>query len=534
MRYVGRKSLLRTNGNSKRNDTYTMRKLILTLCFCLIASPCFSAEYYVYVRLEDRAGVKVEDDVGRSKRGDVVDVRPVNKTTTPGERAYKEWYIFKADLTKAQVEVMKEPWEKEEVDDKTGEIIQIPVAYRKNRIDLSVLKATKPELNEAKVAPAKIQLSAKSALDLARYSENQRYYAYHHHKNFAETYVSKFSDWLIRPAYAATVTSTINKAGEDYDTLTLWEDAKDGDLVTATTIQQADCYDDDGTLSDKFIVDGSTTDASYYMKITSPVGERHTGTAGTGFVLTATAVANGGAVILINDNYLVVEWIEIAGYTGVSNNTSFYAIEQDLLNANSTLAHLLIHDDGATNEQSRVGAILIKGSALIYNNIIYNIAHYGITNVISYSNCSVYNNTLYDFNQMRVTGWGISVSGNGGNVINNIVMNEVSKRPCFVYDADATNDYNASSDATANSAHDLNSGSGTPPTTADFVSVGGGTEDLHLVADAVEIDLGTDLGTVAWSVDIDGRDRDTEADTWDIGADEYVSAVTARRRMWIQ
>ena len=40
-------------------------------------------------------------------------------------------------------------------------------------------------------------------------------------------------------AFAETV-STINKSGEDYDTLTLWEDAKDGDLIPHLTTVQKD------------------------------------------------------------------------------------------------------------------------------------------------------------------------------------------------------------------------------------------------------------------------------------------------------
>lgn len=59
-----------------------------------------------------------------------------------------------------------------------------------------------------------------------------------------------------------------------------------------------------------------------------------------------------------------------------------------------------------------------------------------------------------------------------------------------------------------------------------FVNEGAGTEDLHLDAtETLAIDRGTDLGTGSWSFDIDGRDRDGEGDTWDIGADEYVSAA---------
>ena len=78
-----------------------------------------------------------------------------------------------------------------------------------------------------------------------------------------------------------------------------------------------------------------------------------------------------------------------------------------------------------------------------------------------------------------------------------------------------------SSDATASGV--------TSVTTADqFVSTTGGSEDLHLKAGSDAIDAGTDLGTspTGVNIDIDGRDRDAEGDTWDIGAHEYVVVST--------
>ena len=90
-----------------------------------------------------------------------------------------------------------------------------------------------------------------------------------------------------------------------------------------------------------------------------------------------------------------------------------------------------------------------------------------------------------------------------------------------------TESHNLSSDATA-----AGTGSLTSKTSANqFVSTVGGSEDLHLKAGADAIDAGTDLGTTPSGVeiDIDGRDRDAEGDTWDIGADEFVTlaSVTA-------
>src|SRR3972149_540355 len=60
-------------------------------------------------------------------------------------------------------------------------------------------------------------------------------------------------------------TSTIKPSGGDYTTLSAWEAAKQGDLVTADQIQQAECYNMSDTTA--VVVDGWTTDATRNIKI---------------------------------------------------------------------------------------------------------------------------------------------------------------------------------------------------------------------------------------------------------------------------
>lgn len=52
-----------------------------------------------------------------------------------------------------------------------------------------------------------------------------------------------------------------------------------------------------------------------------------------------------------------------------------------------------------------------------------------------------------------------------------------------------------------------------------------GDLEHHLKHLKAAIDKGSDLGDGAWDTDIDNRDRHTEGDTWDVGADEYVAAA---------
>jgi len=95
--------------------------------------------------------------------------------------------------------------------------------------------------------------------------------------------------------------------------------------------------------------------------------------------------------------------------------------------------------------------------------------------------------------------------------------------------SNATIDHNLASDTTASGTGSLDS-----KTAANqFVSTTGGSEDLHLKSGADAIDAGTDLGTTPSGVeiDIDGRDRDAEGDTWDMGAHELVAAAPSGRIM---
>lgn len=87
-----------------------------------------------------------------------------------------------------------------------------------------------------------------------------------------------------------TVTSTIKSSGGDYTTITAWEAAKQGNLVSLDTIQQAECYS--FALTDTVGIAGWTTGVNNYVRIYTPAAERHNGTSrdvsGIGFQMTST------------------------------------------------------------------------------------------------------------------------------------------------------------------------------------------------------------------------------------------------------
>ena len=126
------------------------------------------------------------------------------------------------------------------------------------------------------------------------------------------------------------------------------------------------------------------------------------------------------------------------------------------------------------------------------------------------------------------------------NIKNNIVaqLSGSQERAYYKNNASSTiNSANNLSDDTADAAYDaedmaqsLNDSSAlTGKTLAQiaFVSTTGGSEDLHIESGSHCIDEGVDLGTTnGVEIDINGRDRDSEGDTWDIGAHELVADDT--------
>ena len=155
----------------------------------------------------------------------------------------------------------------------------------------------------------------------------------------------------------------------------------------------------------------------------------------------------------------------------------------------------------------------------------------------------VYNNTVYNVTN---TDTSITIGGARGISLNNvdlathtIAKNNISvdtdtpNDPGFssdIYFTDTANPapYNLTSDDTGDDSTSDNTGALINKVSSDqFVSIVSGSEDLHLKSGSDAIGAGVDLGTTPTGVevDIDGRDRDAEGDTWSIGADQFVEIL---------
>lgn len=285
----------------------------------------------------------------------------------------------------------------------------------------------------------------------------------------------------------STVTKTVKSSGGDYTSLSAWEAGEQGDLPALDEIHVAECYNFEDTTI--VFVNGWTTDATRYIEIRTPAGERHNGTPGTGYRLVVT-----GNAIRIYEDYIRVYGLEIEATVN-----SLYINSGG--GGEIRFAYNLLHGGQAGIEAGAGG-----DGNYFYNNIIYNQAS-GIRSGGA-KTVWIYNNTIVDVS------YGMEMSGGTTNkiAINNLVDNP--SITAFTGPYDAASDYNASSSGVA-------TGGANDRINQTFTFANEASDDFHLASnDAGAKDYGvTDPGSGLFSDDIDG---DTRSGSWDIGADEYV------------
>jgi hypothetical protein len=321
------------------------------------------------------------------------------------------------------------------------------------------------------------------------------------------------------------------------------------------------CYKD-GVMNDGNItIDGYTTAAANYLRIfvptnTSEVGasQRHTGRAGTGFVLRPSTSSPGEfyEVIDINDDYVRIEGIEIDGVL-VTNGQQVRGIRTNNLVTTSDIRiyKCLIHDltsSTGTGNPEATGIKIESGSSRISNTIIYDMLNTGSDGDAfakgmrlgggASTTHYVYNNTVYNVKANNGGGIIAGIHGVSGtiSIMNNYVGGTLCEASCSGSDSDFagtfnTRDYNVSSDATATGT---NSQTGKATYGDYFISIQSGNEDLHLRdnSNALWGTYGSDLdgdANLPITDDIDGGARDSSQP--DVGADE-VGPIAVMHYRW--
>ena len=334
----------------------------------------------------------------------------------------------------------------------------------------------------------------------------------------------------------ALVTKSIGTDARDYATITLWEAALGGAAGGGGNDALGECYADSDFDETLTIADGTPDTTTLSVE----AGERHDGTAGSGAVIVRT----GASCLGLQGNIVrTLEWLEIDMNSQAVADTG--AVWTNGTNINvQTFKNLILHNGVNSGTFDSYGIFVAKGLPTdVLNCIFYDIEQTNVGNYNSYGigiesppgqAMRLLNNTVHDIEQ---DGSGDSFCYKFDDDADVIIKNCIGTDPdngstsgteqCYEQAApgNATVDYNLASDASASGGNSLDS----KASANQYVSTAGGSEDLHLKTGADAIDVGVDLVTTPTGVNIDinGRDRDAEADTWDMGAHEFVGAPPA-------
>ena len=343
----------------------------------------------------------------------------------------------------------------------------------------------------------------------------------------------------------ATISKTIGTIARDYSTMTLWEADLDDGTSAANDATAYSSGDDaigevynDTAFDEQVAIDGGSTVGLNSITLTVHADERHDGTAGTGARIVRTA--NNPLILPSTTVTLTVEWLELdsngnqAGGSGIMGH-----------NVQRAWLYSKIIAHGATGGSNNNGLVQTSSGGLEtwMNCFVYDVdspntgsATRGIS-INTNRDATIYNCSIIKIVQStgaapgRIA-YGIRAGDRAGTTVQNNAVGLISANQAGSEDyhsniqspSNATVDHNLSEDSTATGTGSL---TGKDPAN-QFTSTADGTEDLHLIPGADAIDAGTDLGTTPTGVniDIDNRDRDAEADTWDMGAHELVAEVS--------
>ena len=364
----------------------------------------------------------------------------------------------------------------------------------------------------------------------------------------------------------ATVTKTIGTSSRDYSTISAWEaDLSDASIYSDGDDAVGEMYADSTFTGATTTIDGGTSIGGSSgqdlnsVKLTVAAASRHDGTAESGALLKPTAGSgHNQGIIRINVDNVTVEWLDISLDSLDSTNTN-KAIVLEGTNDGNIIRNNLIHDKGGNPGNTGpfgihgIGTGATTDDTYVLNNIIYNIvesSNDSLGAIIFYSwsgSLYVYNNTIYkltahggnkDAIGIRFGNSSTSVSYIKNNIVSTLSSSD-DKAAYFKQSSSSTahtaNNLSDTTTAATWNAEDMgqnlnDSTALTGKSLADisFVSTTGGSEDLHIDEDSDCVDAGADLGTTnGVEIDINGRNRDSNGDTWDIGAHELVQEATA-------
>ena len=306
-------------------------------------------------------------------------------------------------------------------------------------------------------------------------------------------------------------TVTVKSSGGDYTSLSNAEAGEQGDLPTLDRQLDIECY----AFSDTTIVNitGWTTDATRYIRIFTPIAERHDGKWNDSKYKITQSSAYGFAITNLEE-YVRLEGIQVRmsntstdGYGCISSKPPGGA-SSDVRVADCICWSSTTSTSGTDGPAVACGG----GNLLVRNSVIiggyrgassaYNVA----TPSLTLHNVTVVNSNdigIETGTSIYITATNVYVGGTGGESYGGS-GSSFSKTTCMHSTATT---FSGSTKSIAYS-------------TANFTNVTASSEDLHLVSGSALIGAGTDLSGT-FTTDIDGETRSA----WDVGADEYISVA---------
>lgn len=342
-----------------------------------------------------------------------------------------------------------------------------------------------------------------------------------------------------------------------YSTPGTWNsDLENTGLYSSGDTAKGECYKDSALNQTSTIVLGNEGgNVGIAISILSVAeGQRHDGTAGSGYVINFTNTAYLSFSYDSDPGYdptqKTVEWIDL-NFGEVANGEHYavYLSGGGAFEYTTSISHCLIHDFHHSSTDNTEMVYCNGQYSCVHNNIMYDLEceakSAGIW--LNKDEQLACNNTIYRIHSTETgassnQSYGIyNANKNHLNISNNIcvgITSTVADKHYDYYSAGGSSqarNNNLSEDSTADSYSASNGVTGVDPENLFMDSTVDGSEDLHLKNGAEALRAGADLGTSVTinsqvvvssafgtpiNIDIDGRDRDAEGDDWDIGADQ--------------
>lgn len=326
------------------------------------------------------------------------------------------------------------------------------------------------------------------------------------------------TDWDIDPGGAG-----------DYASLNAFDSGEATNLVTATAIYNVYCRTSDGTGDGSVVTFGTgwTTSASYYINVEMAAAQKHAGVLDTSkYWMDCDAPSNDGCMLINGggvDN-MIVDGIQFVFSNVSSTDESAIHLATD---GTFYFRNIIARGDSGSSASYHDGFAFWDGTSAttyLYNNLVYNFRgsndSSGVVIYDSDKTVYIYNNTFYNVEQ------GMWRQSGTGYANNNICRSADTN--CMVGTFNAATDYNSCDDSTC-TARNATQTSGSPwdsssDADGDFWT-DAASDDFHLTSTSIAGDVGQDLsGTLT-----DDYEGDTRDASFDLGADEYVSAAAPRR-----